>query len=207
MTGEEDVGVDAVTLLGRLLSSKKERAQFADAPEAWLERANATAAAHAELATISPSGLGAQADVLLSKRWAEIADHIPKTVRALGAKGPRLFEHFAENAPWPRGYLRHLEDALAFIDFLNRNEPHCVSGVEEANLRGHLAFRKDRKRVTSTFVAHKDMGPVAGYAVVWHWGAMTWHAFVPTPIPAAFVRWQRGMQRRASNARAPRASD
>lgn len=193
-----DRGVDAVTLLGRLLSSKSERSQFEADPDRWLDQMHASDAAHEQLRSVSPRGLAAQADVLLQKRWAEICDHIPKTVQALGAKGQRNFERYFEVAPWPRGHLRHFEDALAFIDFLSVANPGAVSGVEEATLRGHFAFRKDRKRVTSTFVAHKDMGPVAGYAVVWHWGAMTWHAFVPTPIPAALVRWRRGQQRASS---------
>lgn len=80
---------------------------------------NMSSSDRACLLALNHEDLAQQADGLISKRFYEVRQFIPMTLKALPMRGRKLFFKFADDY-WPEGHQRHLLDALGFARFLEQ---------------------------------------------------------------------------------------
>jgi hypothetical protein len=115
---------DATTVLARLLADAGLRAELRRDPDALARTLDADPEL---LRGLDPSGLEAQAETLLEKRFHEAGKLLPLTMAGLGDDAKPLFRQHADRL-WPHGHRRHAEDAAAFGRFLEeRRLPRCRS--------------------------------------------------------------------------------
>ena len=131
-------------LLTRLYTDAAIRASFFAeparvGPEFGLEESESL-----ELAAVSRQELDFFADSLVAKRRREVERLIPSTVGPLGGDFQELFTEFAARFV-PHGHLKHLEDAIAFCDWLRgrpvRKDVHSAAAFDSARLDFH-GFRR-----------------------------------------------------------------
>lgn len=178
--------MNLVTALGRLLSDPVSRRGFFEAREAWLIEQEVDPEARGLLLAIKEHELETQAKVLVDKRAFEAAELLPRTRGALGERFLSLFEAHA-SVYWPRGHLRHLDDALAFLEFLQRIEPERVSGEDWEAVAARRAMRSGARGFWK--IAHyRDFGWFSSvYGVVLS-KRRRWRFAVPLPWPAVLAR-------------------
>ncbi|MBT7537543.1 MAG: hypothetical protein HN610_18435 [Verrucomicrobia bacterium] len=111
--------IDFTTALSLLLSRKDFRDRLRDSPDALLDEWNMSPSDRACLLALNHEPLSQQADGLISKRFHEVRQFIPRTLKALPMRGRKLFFKFADDC-WPEGHQRHLLDALGFARFLEQ---------------------------------------------------------------------------------------
>lgn len=177
--------ISAVTALGRLLSDRAAREAFVADREAWA--AQVTPDERPTILTLDASELDGQAQLLIDKRRGETSAFLERTVKVLGKRYPTLFQEFADTHPWPKGHLRHLHDALAFLAFIQRREPLAASGTDWALLNAHLRFRSGRRFFVG-LSHHRDMGPLTMLSLTWSTRRGKLHTVLPLPFPAALGR-------------------
>ncbi len=110
--------LDFLSALTRLLSDSRLRARFrADAATVAKEFTSDEAVINS-LCVVDPEQLDRQAETLLCKRQAHVAEILPRTCKLSRATFVALFREFAEQAAWPTGHQRHFHDAARFCEFL-----------------------------------------------------------------------------------------
>lgn len=175
--------------LARLLSSSRERRAFYADRDAWV-RARAVDDEHGTIVHLNRDQLEEQAGVLLDKRLNELGDFIPRTLRRLGKDARARFREYAETS-WPTGHhLRHLNDAVSFLAWLERCAPRAVHGEERAFVEARLCWRRDGRRVYARLAAERDTGPLAAVLVIVSWRGQ-WSLFFPLPVPSVLLRRRR----------------
>ncbi len=178
--------MNLVAALGRLLRDPASREKFFEAREAWLSEHGAEAEARSALLALREPELTMQAKVLVDKRAFEAAELLPRTRAQLKERFFSLFEAHA-SVYWPRGHLRHLDDALAYLEFLQGEEPELISGEDwEA-----VAARSAKRRGARAFwkIAHyRDLGWFSSVYGVVLGRRRRWRFAVPLPWPVALGR-------------------
>ena len=173
------------TALGRLLSEPAAREAHRANPVAWCEAVGVEPDAREVVCELDPAELAVQAQVLLDKRRAEVAERIPRTAARLGDELAPLFQRYAP-ATWPRGHLRHLHDALGFLRFLQREAPASPHSLDEAFLRADLARRQGR-RLAAGLAHHRDL-PMSCAYLAWRGARGRLRVLLPLPWPSALGR-------------------
>ncbi len=107
--------------LARLYTDENLRRDFLSASERIGRENNLTEKEIAELAAIFPEELKLFADSLVWKRLREVEKLLPLTRNILGKDFERFFRQFASRFT-PASIKKHLEDAIAFADFLQTEE-------------------------------------------------------------------------------------
>ena len=185
--------MDACEAICVLLSDASARAAFARDREAWI-LANAVEDPAQTVRHLNEKELEVQAQVLTDKRLGEISDFVPRALTALGERAREVFTAYVNEAPWPTGnHLRHINDAIAFLRWLEQNEPSAVSGVELTDCLAARRFRRDGARLTAQLSGHADVGPLLTWVVVVTTLGDRWSLLFPLPYPAAL--WRRRQQR------------
>lgn len=186
-------GIDLVTALGRLLSSAAERRSYLEDPGAWVAPLGLPDPAERELlSSLDPAELEAQARVLVEKRAGEVAERLPRTRARLGEDFAPLFARFVE-LNWPRGHLRHLHDALAFLRWLQREAPRAPHSLDELAVVSELARREGRPPLQAGLAHHADLPLSAAYLGL-RFGPRRLRLLLPLPFPSALGRrwaWKR----------------
>lgn len=136
---------EPTAILARLLTNRSLREAFFDAPETVAAQLTDQDDVRAFLVQLDRESVKAQAESLISKRQGEVATLIPTTWRYLGATAVQHFAHYTNRSEWPRGYRRHLLDALAFCDYLKQRNLPGLPSDERRWLRFQVA--KSRCRV------------------------------------------------------------
>ncbi|MGE0708997.1 MAG: hypothetical protein AB7N76_23435 [Planctomycetota bacterium] len=177
--------MDLVTALGRLLSDPAQRAAFLADRAAWAAAAGVEESGREALLELERAGLEVQAQLLIDKRRGEAVARLPRTAARLGEELAPLFQRYAPTR-WPRGHLRHLEDALGFLAWLRRAAPWAPHSLDEAAVEAALARREGRALATG-LAHHPDL-----------WLSSLWVAratrrgalrvLLPLPLPAAWGR-------------------
>ena len=129
--------LDLVSALGRLLTDRPLREEFAADPDSAADRLGVCGAERATFCALNPTELAAQADGLIAKRLHEVASLLPVTFRRLGADAPRLFRRHAERF-WPTGHRRHVADAVQFLEYVSTVAAAAFDLIEVATVRFHL---------------------------------------------------------------------
>ena len=81
----------------------------------------------------------------VSRLW-KTAEHLPQTVRLLGTRYRALFLAYAPHAR-PHGNASTVADALAFVEFMSRQERVGLLDSERAALRGDARALRRRFRL------------------------------------------------------------
>jgi hypothetical protein len=110
--------LDFQSALTRLLSDSPLRTRFREAPFAVATELVGDTALVSTLCALDSDQLDRQAETLLRKRQAHVAEIIPRTWKQSGGTAAALFREFAEQSPWPSGHRRHFQDAAGFCEFL-----------------------------------------------------------------------------------------
>lgn len=148
------MAIELTEALARLLSDAPLRRDFARDP-AGMARALEVAEAHrAAFCSMRGEQLDAQAAVLVGKRFHEVAALLPRTFERLGDAARTLFGAHAETF-WPTGHRRHIEDAVAFGEFIIERNP-AFADVAELN---RLRFLSGGRWVRFHFVGVRVPGP------------------------------------------------
>jgi hypothetical protein len=138
-------GLDLTHALARLLTDRSLRRRFRADRSAVSRELSLQPDDAAILCAIDPPELDAQAQSLLAKRLGEVARIAPRTWKALGIEGVRVFDDYASDH-WPTGHMRHPHDALAFLRFLTaRGLPHDT--IETLRLEARLSRCRCRIRL------------------------------------------------------------
>jgi len=185
-------GEDFLDVLVELLTNEETRASFAQAPSSFATQWPLSTADRARLIALDVDELQLQAEVQMKKRLHEVMEMIPLTVQLLGGRFASSFRAYAKTAPWPTGHLRHVEDAVAFAQWLEREQPEDHHGQEATRLLGHLAWRRDRKRWTGQLTAGRDTGPLLHWTVTVHARRRSVTLLFPLPWPRRW--WRRSKQ-------------
>ncbi|MBL4845395.1 MAG: hypothetical protein JKY65_07715 [Planctomycetes bacterium] len=179
------MSLDVVTALGRLLSDGSQRASFVADREAWLDALDLEDGADL-LRGLDAGELEAQARVLLEKRASEVAERLPRTRPRLGERFAELFAQFAQTG-WPRGHLRHLHDARAFLRWLRQAAPEAPHSLDELAVEAELARREGRGRTQAGFAHHADL-PLSSAFLAVRFGGRRLRLLLPLPLPSALGR-------------------
>ena len=113
--------IDLVTAIGKLLSDRELRAQFARDPADAAQQFGLSAHDARSLAAVELADLERQAEGLIAKRLHEVRKLLPETMQSLGDEGAELFRYYALTI-WPTGHRRHALDADGFLRFLAQNK-------------------------------------------------------------------------------------
>ena len=181
-------GLNLVDALGRLLSDGRERARFRAAREDWIEALGLAERADAQaLRDLDLDELEVQAALLLDKRASEVAEHLPRTRANLGRAYAEVFAAFVAQAPWPRGHLRHLHDARAFLTWLRATHPRAPHSRDEWSLLAELARREGRGPLQCGVAHHADLSASA-LSLAFRLGPWGGRLLLPLPLPSAWGR-------------------
>ena len=140
---------DPTAILARLLTNRSLREAFLEAPQVVASELTDQSDVQAFLLQLAPENLQAQAESLISKRQGEVATLIPATWQFLGATAVQHFADYANRSEWPRGYRRHLLDALAFCNYLQDMKLRGLPSDE----RRWLGFQVAKGRCRVGFVS------------------------------------------------------
>lgn len=113
--------LDVQNFTARLYTDEMLRREFLLAPEKVGKNNNLTEKEIVELAAVFPEELNSFADSLVWKRLREVEKLLPLTRKILEKNFERLFREFARRFT-PASIKKHLEDAIAFADFLQTEE-------------------------------------------------------------------------------------
>jgi hypothetical protein len=148
------------TALGRLLTNQALRAEFRRDPRKAAACLDLSDADRDALMALEPQDLDRQAETLLLKRFHEVGKRMPRTFASLGGDAARRFRSYAVRA-WPEGHDRHLRDAVAFGEFLLRDE---FTGVSRPELH-RLRFELEGGRWSALWIPDASIG--AGLQILW----------------------------------------
>lgn len=162
-------GIDLTTALGRLLSNAELRRDYAQDAAALARRLDVDEKHLDGFLALDQNGLDIQAEALIGKRFHEASALLPETTARYGAAARRMFFEFAESS-WPTGHRRHLEDAVAFCQFLHTREGTgpCEAEfnrlhflLQERRVAFHLVWRfpyRTRHRATLQLLTRRRDG-------------------------------------------------
>lgn len=128
------MATDLTAALARLLSDASLRRDFARDPVEVAHGLDVAETHRVAFCSLRAEQLEAQARVLLDKRFHAVADLLPRTMMRLGDDARALFDAHALSF-WPTGHRRHLEDAVAFTEFVISRHPMFVDVAEINRLR------------------------------------------------------------------------
>lgn len=137
------MSLDFTTALARLLRDVELRRRFRVDPHATANELCSEASARAALLEVDVDQLDEQAEGLVRKRFAEVAELLPRSVARLRGTALPLFKEHAASF-WPEGHRRHIEDAAGFARYLQRRG---VSAACEAEL--HAAIFGGSRRMAA----------------------------------------------------------
>ncbi|MCP4945374.1 MAG: hypothetical protein GY924_25795 [Planctomycetaceae bacterium] len=126
---------DAVEVMALLLREHELRTRFANDRKKVISEMGVNPEDQGFLLSLNLEQLESQAKSLVIKRRAEVLRFTPNTWSRLGTNAKSSFQQYVDNSSWPRGYRRHLFDALCFCQFLKdrnqvgyvRSEHHWLS--------------------------------------------------------------------------------
>ncbi len=144
--------LDFTTALARLLSDASLRAEFAADPTFVANRLAGHPDDIAAVVAIDPSELEHQAVGLIRKRAGHVAALLPLTWAAMSNPRTRFDDFAAENS-WPEGHQRHLEDAVAFGKWLDRQGDSCLVPSEWNRCR----FLIEHRRLRVCLIRHRSI--------------------------------------------------
>lgn len=142
------MGLDLTTALGRLLTDAELRSQFFSNRAATVKRLEVDPAVAVVLQRLNEQAFECQARGLIDKRFHEVVNMIPMTIRHLGENARTWFSQYAESF-WPGTHRRHLIDAIEFCRYVHGLRP----GVCCRSERNRLEFRLARRRFAIHFVS------------------------------------------------------
>lgn len=175
--------------LARLCTDPTLRSKVRDDPEGFAQILSLDANDLRMLERFAFPQVEAFARGLIAKRRGEVADLLPLTCRALGHDRLRsLFARHAERYQ-PTGVKKHLDDALAFAEYLRRSsiaEPRWLRDLVRFESDG-LLMSSGRRRLAIRAFAY----PVHEIARELHQGR---DVVVDRPAPTLvmLVRWRTG---------------
>jgi hypothetical protein len=138
--------LDVQNFLARLYTDENLRREFLSTPERIRRENNLTEQEIAELIAIFPEELNLFADSLFYKRLREVEKLLPLTRKILEKDFERSFRGFASQFT-PASIKKHLEDAIAFADFLQTEEVEPFWARDAAKFeRAKLEFNNFGKR-------------------------------------------------------------
>ena len=111
--------------LARLYTDESLRKRFLSAPEKTGEENNLDEKEIAELAAVLPEELNFFAGSLFWKRLREVEKMLPLTRKFLAENFEKYFREFSQNYQ-PSSVKKHLEDAVEFVNFINKREKEDV---------------------------------------------------------------------------------
>lgn len=111
--------------LARLYTDENLRKRFLSLPEETGRENNLDEKEIAELAAVLPEELNFFADSLFWKRLREVEKMLPLTRKFLAGKFENYFRQFSQNYQ-PISVKKHLEDAIEFVNFINKQEKEDV---------------------------------------------------------------------------------
>lgn len=106
--------------LARLYTDEKLRHRFLSEPDKIGLENELTEREASDLALIVPAELETFAESLFWKRLREVEKLLPRTRDAMGVTFARSFREFSRTFR-PNAVKRHLQDAIAFVDFVKKN--------------------------------------------------------------------------------------
>ena len=133
--------IDYTTALGRLLTDASLRRGFRADPAGTADAMGVTMTDRRRIIELCIEDLETQANTLISKRFHAVAAILPQTMMALGEASFASFVPYA-NGFWPRGHLKHFEDAVAFGRFLQTRGVHQLNALE----LNRVAFLVEQRR-------------------------------------------------------------
>ena len=113
--------LEAQNFLARIYTDENLRREFLSTPEKTGKANNLSEAEIAELAEVFPDELNSFADSLFYKRLREVEKFLPLTKRILEKDFEKQFRIFA-NSYLPSTVKKHLEDAVEFCSYLQKNK-------------------------------------------------------------------------------------
>jgi hypothetical protein len=167
--------VEQQNFLARLYTDENLRRSFLSEPEKIGAANDLTANEIAELAAIIPDELNFFADSLFWKRLREVEKFLPLTKKAFGADFEKKFRVFA-NQFLPKTIKKHLEDAVEFVEFLQKGEINWkkdLARFEQARLifnsnTKNFVFEKfdfDVREILKSFSSESDFQRRKTFAV------------------------------------------
>lgn len=111
--------------LARLYTDENLRRAFLCEPEKIGKENNLDEKEIADLAAIVPEELNFFADSLFWKRLREVEKMLPLTRKFLAEKFEKYFREFSQNYQ-PNSVKKHLEDAVEFVNYINRREKEDI---------------------------------------------------------------------------------
>ena len=113
--------LDVQNFLARIYTDENLRREFLSTPEKTGKANNLSEAEITELAEVFPDELNSFADSLFYKRLREVEKFLPLTKRILEKDFEKQFRIFA-NSYLPSTVKKHLEDAVEFCSYLQKNK-------------------------------------------------------------------------------------
>ena len=148
------MAIDLTTALGRLLTNAALRSDFFRNRTATLERLDLDQAAAGVLEQIDETTFEQQAQGLIDKRFHEVTNMLPMTLRLLGEDASRTFQEYA-GAFWPEGHRRHLIDAHEFCSYLCEQDRGSVCRPEQNMVEFRLSPRRFRIHLVTDYYVHE----------------------------------------------------
>ncbi|HSK73647.1 MAG TPA: hypothetical protein VK892_18260 [Pyrinomonadaceae bacterium] len=111
--------------LARLYTDENLRKRFLSAPEKIGKENNLDEKEIAELAAVLPEELNFFADSLFWKRLREVEKMLPLTRKFFAENFESYFREFSQSYQ-PNSVKKHLEDAIEFVNFINKREKEDV---------------------------------------------------------------------------------
>ncbi|NEU71037.1 hypothetical protein PI95_000210 [Hassallia byssoidea VB512170] len=106
------------------------------------------------------------ANSLKWKRLGEVRELLPRTSKVLGKDFTALFWQYAETY-LPQGIKKHLQDAIAFANFLEKTTSDLVKDLVRYEKTWLLTYERDRYFQISWFryAVHRDCKPQLAIAI------------------------------------------
>lgn len=121
--------IDFTTALGRLLSDGRLRALYLRDRAAAVRTLDLQTEDIPAFRALDAEALEAQACSLLDKRFHELGKFLPLTLARLKNEARKVFYKYA-NEYWPSGHRRHLDEAIVFGEFLQKQRPQYLDQAE-----------------------------------------------------------------------------
>lgn len=133
--------------LARVFTDAPLRRAFLEQPEKVGFENNLSRAEIEKIKQILPEQINHFSDSLVWKRLREVEKLLPVTSQALGKDFEKHFQDFSARFPPPQSIKKHLDDALAFADFLQTMDIQPVWTKSAAKFeRARLEFNFSPRR-------------------------------------------------------------